>query len=117
MNLGEVFLDTLKIDPKAEAVVLSSPAWAVKLLEVTEAAAQAAVDAFEAAGPHPYETGEYVSSIRGYVGFEDGQFVGRVIADDFKAWWLEVGTSDTPAFAPLQRGADSIGLKVEAGHA
>jgi hypothetical protein len=113
---AEVFLQSLKIDPHAESIILSSPAWAAKLVEITNAAAQAAVDAFEGAGPHPYETGEYVGSIRGYVGFEDGKFVGRVIADDFKAWWIEVGTSDTPTFAPLQRGADSIGLKVEAGH-
>lgn len=113
---AEVFLESFKVDPHAEEVFLGSVGWATFLIRTTDAAAQAAVEAFQAAGPHPYETGDYVSSIRGYVGLEDGHYIGRVIADDFKAWWLEVGTSDTPTFASLQRGADAIGLKVEAGH-
>lgn len=110
----DMILQSFVPDPHAEESITSSIGWATYLIEVTNAAAQAAVDAFEGQGPHPYETGQYVGSIRPYVGLENGAYIGRVIADDFKAWWLEVGTSDTPAFAPLRLGADAVGLKVEA---
>jgi hypothetical protein len=114
MSLGEVILESVQIDRNAASNVTSSLAWAQHLDEITNAAAASAQAAWEASGPHPYETGDYVSSIRPYVGSEGGQYIGRVIADDFKAWWLEVGTSDTPAFAALRLGADGVGLNIEA---
>jgi hypothetical protein len=33
-------------------------------------------------------------------------------ASDWKAWWIEFGTVDTPVFAPLRRGAVAAGFKL-----
>jgi hypothetical protein len=60
----------------------------------------------------PVDSGEYRQSIGGAVGVERGTLVGRVYSKDFKAHWIEFGTVDTPVFAPLRRGVESLGLKV-----
>lgn len=54
----------------------------------------------------PVDTGEYRASIR-VVDSADGV---RVVANDDKATFIEFGTSDTPAFAPLRRGTEAAGL-------
>ena len=77
---------------------------------VADLTAEAVRAAWEASGPHPHETGDYIESINGDSGIENGVAAGRVNADDYKAWWLEVGTEDTPPFAPLRRGVDAVGL-------
>lgn len=68
--------------------------------------AQAAAD--EARRMAPVDTGEYRASIR-VVETADG---ARVVADDDKATYIEFGTSDTPAFAPLRRGTEAAGLRI-----
>ena len=84
---------------------------------------QSMVDAFdrtaqavaeEARNLAPVLTSAYYDSIEGVVGFEEGKLVARVIASDYKAWWIEAGTEDTPAFAPLARGAEAVGYHLEA---
>jgi len=77
--------------------------------------AEHAKSVWHQSGPHPYETGEYVSQIKGEAGLENGIAVGRVNAYKFTSHWIEYGTSDTPAFAPLRRGAESAGLPVYGG--
>jgi hypothetical protein len=60
----------------------------------------------------PVLTGAYRDSIVGETGYnEDGIYIGRINAYDYKAWWIEAGTEDTPAFGTLQQGLDAIGLR------
>lgn len=74
--------------------------------------AAAAISVWEGSGPHPYETGDYVSGISAEAGIENGVAIGRINAYDWKSGFIEFGTSDTPTFAPLRRGADEAGLNV-----
>ena len=67
-----------------------------------------------ARGAAPVLTGDYRDSIKAEVGYEDGKLVARVNAYDYKAWWIEAGTEDTRAFAPLATGAELAGLVLEA---
>lgn len=56
-----------------------------------------------------YDTGAYHDSIRVVVGErEDGTVTARVVSDDRKANWIEVGTSKMDARAPLRRGLDTL---------
>jgi hypothetical protein len=55
----------------------------------------------------PVDTGEYRSSIR----VVDTPTGARVVAEDDKATYIEFGTEDTPAFAPLRRGTEAAGLR------
>lgn len=41
----------------------------------------------------PVDTGHYKRSIRATVYFDDGGWIGRVNAYDFKAYWIEFGTA------------------------
>lgn len=77
--------------------------------EMRAALRRAAEDAAaEARAVAPVDTGEYRSSIR----VEESAEGVRVVSDDDKASHIEFGTQDTPAFAPLRRGAEGAGLKV-----
>ena len=67
--------------------------------------AEAAVE--EAQRLAPVDTGEYRNSIKVV---DTGSGV-RIVADDDKASYIEFGTEDTPAFAPLRRGTEAAGLK------
>jgi len=73
---------------------------------------EAATEAKRIAAAEAYLSGDYYDSIVVDVGEEDGKAIARINADDFKAWWIEAGTSDTPTFAPLRRGAEAAGLDV-----
>jgi hypothetical protein len=105
----------------AENITRSEP-WARHLLAITAEVAAAAKVAFEMQGPHPYAVptpahptgGDYVTLIQPSVLLEHGEFVGRVVAFDEASWYIEVGTSDTPTFAPLRLGADMVGLNLVA---
>ena len=101
-------------DPRADEEITSSAGWREHLIRATALGVEAARASFEAQGPHPYSRGDYVASIHGEVNFESGAWVGRIASDVDYAWWIEVGTSDTPTFAPLQHGLDAIGLRMEA---
>lgn len=61
----------------------------------------------------PEDEGDYIDGIV----VEDGEAPGskRVLATDFKSNWIEYGTEDTPAFAPLRLGADSAGVPLVEG--
>jgi hypothetical protein len=101
-------------NPHAADDIAMSEGWARHLFEVTAAVAAAAKVAFEMQGPHPYAIGDYVAQIEASVQVEGGRLVGRVDANDEVSWWIEVGTSDTPTFAPLRLGADMVGLHLTA---
>lgn len=101
---------------RAVAIIAASPQMVSEMGERAELVADNARAAWHASGPHPYETGEYVDGIDAVAGVEGGIAVGRVNAHKFTSAYIEYGTSDTPAFAPLRRGADAAGLKVYSGH-
>ena len=42
-------------------------------------------------------------------------FGARVSANKFTSWWIEMGTIRTPAFAPLRRACDALGLILTGG--
>lgn len=56
----------------------------------------------------PELTGDYKRSIHAEP-FQGGGVI--VVADDWKANFIEFGTVDTPAFAPLRRGVQNAGMK------
>ena len=65
----------------------------------------------------PYRTRQYLEGIHGEVDRDPGEgYVGFVVSDDFKTVWVELGTGEplpTPAFQPLRRGLESIGVSLE----
>lgn len=61
----------------------------------------------------PVESGAYKQSIETAVGYNDkAQVVGRLLATDWKAGWIEFGTMRTMAHATLRRSLEAVGLKV-----
>lgn len=104
-------------DPNAGQEMAQSEGWARYLLGITAATAAAARTAFEMQGPHPYSDApeHYVDQIEPSVMSVRGQLIGRVDAQADYSWYIEVGTSDTPAFAPLRLGADMVGLELRGG--
>lgn len=63
----------------------------------------------------PVATGAYRDSIGAAVGLDGEGVVGSAYADVDYAGYVEFGTSDTPAFAPLRRGADASGFRSSGG--
>ena len=63
----------------------------------------------------PVATGAYRDSIEAQAGFAENLAIGRVVAKDFKAGWIEFGTYKWPAHATLRLGAESSGLHVRGG--
>lgn len=55
----------------------------------------------------PVDSGEYRDSLQIV---EDADGV-RLMSDDDKASFIEFGTEDTPAFAPLRKGTEAAGLR------
>jgi len=51
----------------------------------------------------PTLSGDYRAGIKTAVGADAKSVFARLNATDFKSHWIEFGTSDTPAFAPLRR--------------
>lgn len=84
-------------------------------------AVEGAADAGAAAARQfaPVASGAYRDSIHGELDIRTGKPVGVVVADDFKANWIERGarspTYTTPARHPLQRGVEATGVKVMPG--
>ena len=62
----------------------------------------------------PFLTGEYRDSIHVEDFLEDGLVKSRAIAGSDHALPVELGTSDTPTFAPLRRGAELAGFRLRA---
>lgn len=62
----------------------------------------------------PVLTGAYKDSIRSEARILEGKATGLVIAEDFKAAWIEFGTETNPTYAPLRKGAEAAGLTVRA---
>lgn len=61
----------------------------------------------------PVESGKYKTSIASEVGYDHrARVIGRLRADDWKAIWIEFGTSKTPAHATLRKAMEATGLKV-----
>jgi len=84
------FIPSFNIDGKLQEEFMDSGAQDEVAEEIAEAARSVA----------PVDTGAYRDSIH----IEDG----KVVADVDYAAVIEVGSSDTPAFSPLRRGAETI---------
>ena len=57
----------------------------------------------------------YVNQISVASGVKEGVVMARVNAGKFTSNWIEFGTGEpgpTPAFAPLRRAAESVGLRL-----
>jgi hypothetical protein len=59
--------------------------------------------------------GDYRDSIDSIVYMAHDGLRGRLVATDFKAWWIEVGTAWTPARHVLARAATMAGYRLRAG--
>lgn len=88
-------------NPRFEQQVSKSREMKRALREATEPALR------EAQRLAPVDTGEYRDSLQIV---EDANGV-RLMSDDDKASYIEFGTSDTPAFAPLRKGTEAAGLR------
>lgn len=95
-----------RYNPAATAALQRTAA----MVETLKIRAEDAADQSRAIAP--VETGEYRDSITAEAGISKGFAIGRVNAGKFTAGFLEFGTSDTPIFAPLRRGAEAAGLSV-----
>jgi Bacteriophage HK97-gp10, putative tail-component len=95
-------------DPKEIAKLTLTPEMLKHFQSIADMVAQ------EAKQLAPVDTGAYQDSIVGEAVLDGDGLTARVNAYDFKAWWIEVGTEDTPAFAPLRLGAELAGFHVEA---
>lgn len=63
----------------------------------------------------PVRTGAYRRSIKATVVVEDGRWVGRVNAFDFKALWVEFGTNGIRKSRVLGTALDVVGSSVKVG--
>jgi len=62
----------------------------------------------------PVETGAYRDSIEGVAGLdESGRMVGRALAADWKANFIELGTIHQAAMHILSSAAERLGYRVE----
>lgn len=84
----------------------SDPGVAEDMISLGERAADIAK------GLAPRLSGDYADSIHVVTGInDDGKAVVRVLADDFKAGWIEKGTGPpgpTPAHAPLRTAVEQV---------
>jgi hypothetical protein len=86
-----------------------------QLLDELMKRAEEAAD--KARGLAPVDSGDYRDGIEVDGGVDGSTVVARVNANDWKSGLIEFGTgrpAPTPAYAPLRRGAEQAGLKVEA---
>jgi len=85
------------------------------VVQAVEALASAIAEAAKANAPYDSESDG--PHYRDLIIVEDGEIPGTkvVVASKFTSYWLEVGTEDTPAFAPLRKGADQVGVVLKAG--
>lgn len=65
-----------------------------------------------ARGLAPVMTGAYRDSIQADQVLDGDKLVNRLIATDFKAHWVEFGTSRMPAQAVLRRAMEAAGLAI-----
>jgi hypothetical protein len=63
----------------------------------------------------PGRGGHYRDQITTAAIVAEGVAGGRVNANKFTSGFIEVGTSDTPAFAPLRTACDANGLTLSGG--
>lgn len=60
----------------------------------------------------PVVTGDYRDSIEAVIADDGGERVGRVVARDWKAGFIEFGVYGRPVHAPIRRAAEATGLRV-----
>lgn len=93
--------------PFAEQKLATWPGLIPELEERVKAAEAVAI------ATAPVESGKYKTSITSQAGYDErGLIMGRLRADDWKAIWIEYGTSKMPAHATLRRAMESVGLRV-----
>lgn len=71
--------------------------------------AQQIVDKFRDTAPR--KTGAYADSAEAQTGRLGTAMIGRVVVKDYKANWLEYGTSQRSLQAPLRRAIEAAGYK------
>lgn len=79
--------------------------------------AELVAEAARSLGPRGDSEPHYVDMIEVAVGAGPRGAIARVNANKFTSHWIEFGTGapgPTPAFAPLRRGAESVGLHLVA---
>jgi hypothetical protein len=95
-----------RANPGFESEIIRDSSMVEALLPLAEQAAAAA------RGLAPVRLGHYKRSIEGVAGQrDDGIYVGRVLATDFKAHWVEKGTGGplpTKGLHVLRRAAESV---------
>lgn len=106
-RLGEARLKFVAA-PLLNLKVRELPSVGKAMLVRAELAAQAAQSIA------PRDTGDYAESIGAVEAPIDGARGALVRATDFKAAWIEFGTSEWPLHATLRRGAEMVGLLVVA---
>lgn len=66
-----------------------------------------------ARGLAPVDQSDYIASLGTETAADERGVYARAISTDWKAGFIEFGTVDTPTFAPLRRGAEQAGHRVE----
>lgn len=102
------------VDPKAAAKLGVDREMGAYLAVVADEAAEV-VRELAPKGESPADEG-YAEQVEGQVQLLGKRFfIGRVSAHKFTAHWLEFGTINMLARAPLRRGVEAYGLRVRSG--
>lgn len=102
-------------NPLGMIALALSPEMAASLKEHADKAVEAAKQEWAASGPHPYETGAYLASLKAAIQLSGRRLEGVAYTDSDHGAYIEFGTEDTPTFAPLRRGAERAGLRLVGG--
>ena len=110
MSLGQQGAVLAELTLKANAFVATSPVLKARMLAMAKrgeeyAKSIAPVGEKEHTLKSGYvdHPGDYRDSIEGEVVLKNGRWIGRVIARDFKAHWIEYGTKKMPKQAVMRR--------------
>jgi hypothetical protein len=110
MALGQMGLVLAELELKGEQFLATSTVLKARMLELAKKGEEHA-KSIAPVGEHAHtlksgyrdEPGDYKDSIEGMVVMKNGRWVGRVIARDYKAHWIEYGTKKMPKQAVMRR--------------
>lgn len=110
MALGQMGAVLAELDLKAERFLATSPVLKARMLELAKEGEEYA-KSIAPVGDRKHTTksgyvdhpGDYKDSIEGMVVMKNGRWIGRVIARDWKAHWIEYGTAKMPKLAVMRR--------------
>jgi hypothetical protein len=95
-------------NPQAQGLLGRTPQMAALLKDRAEQVARVV----RQIGPRGDSGEHYVDMIETDVGVEGPTLIGRVSANKFTSGFIEFGTVRTPAFAPLRRAVEAVGLRL-----